>query len=83
MQANLLESSIGKDTWFLLREWLIFRALPRVQQAVNRLWGRRCSQGHLGRWRTKPADGIADGFTDGNGQHIYFDDLTYTWSQNE
>ena len=27
--------------------------------------------------------GLISTHTDGNGQHIYFDDLTYTWSQNE
>ena len=27
--------------------------------------------------------GLISTHTDGNGQHIYFDDLTYTWSQTE
>ena len=25
--------------------------------------------------------GLISTHTDGNGQHLYFDDLTYTWSQ--
>ena len=27
--------------------------------------------------------GLISTHTDGNGQHIYFDDLTYTWTQAE
>jgi len=42
--------------------------LPRGQQAVG---------AHFNRF------GLISTHTDGNGQHLYFDDLTYTWTQEE
>jgi hypothetical protein len=40
--------------------------LPREHQAMG---------AHFNRF------GLISTHTDGNGQHIYFDDLTYTWTQ--